>query len=133
MRRYEVVVVFVPSLSEEEVQTSAETFAKVLQDKGAQIINVDYWGKRRLAYPIKKYGEGSYVIITLEEDPAEAVAELERKFKVSDQVIRFLTIRVDLDMKRADKTKSKREARAQRRQTTPSSDSKQPEVVAVKD
>lgn len=133
MRRYEITVVLIPSLTEEEVQTSGEAFSKVLEDKGAQIINVDHWGKRKLAYPINKYTEGSYIIITVEEEAASAVAELERRFKVSDQVIRFLTIRVDLDLKRAEKTKAKREARAQRRQATPSSERQQPSVTVIED
>ena len=114
MRRYEVVIVLVPTLTEDEVEQSTETFKKVAEEKGAQIANLDHWGKRQLAYPIKKHTEGIYIILTLEEPAAEAVAELERRFKVSESVIRFLTVRVDLDLKRAEKLKARRRKKKQR-------------------
>ncbi len=115
MRRYEVVVILAPTLTEEEVDQSIETFQKIAEEKKAQIANVDNWGKRKLAYPINKHNEGIYIILTLEEPAAESVAELERRFKVMESVIRFLTIRVDLDLKRAEKLKSRRKGKKRRK------------------
>lgn len=115
MRRYEVVVILAPTLTEEEVDQSIETFQKIAEEKKAQIANVDNWGKRKLAYPINKHNEGIYIILTLEEPVAESVAELERRFKVMESVIRFLTIRVDLDLKRAEKLKSRRKGKKRRK------------------
>lgn len=115
MRRYEVAVILAPTLTEEEVDQSIETFQKIAEEKKAQIANVDNWGKRKLAYPINKHNEGIYIILTLEEPAAESVAELERRFKVMESVIRFLTIRVDLDLKRAEKLKSRRKGKKRRK------------------
>lgn len=115
MRRYEVVVILAPTLTEEEVDQSIETFQKIAEEKKAQIANVDNWGKRKLAYPINKHNEGIYIILTLEEPAAESVAELERRFKAMESVIRFLTIRVDLDLKRAEKLKSRRKGKKRRK------------------
>lgn len=115
MRRYEVVFVLAPNLSEEEVEQWIETFSKTAEEKGAKILQVDNWGKRRLAFPVKKRQEGNYVVLTLEEPSAEALGELERRFKVTDAVIRFLSVRVDLALKRAEKFKTRREERKKKR------------------
>lgn len=109
------MVILAPTLTEEEVDQSIETFQKIAEEKKAQIANVDNWGKRKLAYPINKHNEGIYIILTLEEPAAESVAELERRFKVMESVIRFLTIRVDLDLKRAEKLKSRRKGKKRRK------------------
>jgi small subunit ribosomal protein S6 len=115
MRRYEVVFVLAPTLTEEEVDQYVETFSKAARDKGAEIASVDKWGKRRLAFRVGKHTEGIYVILTLHEAGGSAVTELERRFKVTDAVIRFLSVRTDLDLKRADKFKARREERRRKR------------------
>ena len=132
MRRYEVVVVLAPTLTEDEVEQSTETFKKAAEEKGAQIAEIEQWGKRKLAYPIKRHTEGIYIIFTLEEPSAEAVGELERRFKVSDSVIRFLTVRVDLDLKRAEKFKARRNKKKDRTERTrPTKGIKSEETVTV--
>jgi len=131
MRRYEVAIVLAPTLTEEEVEQSTETFKKAAEEKGAQIAEIEQWGKRKLAYPIQKHTEGIYVIVTLEELSAEAVGELERRFKVSDSVIRFLTVRIDLDLKRAEKLKARRKEKKER--TRPAKDSEETATVAAED
>ncbi len=131
MRRYEVAIVLAPTLTEEEVEQSTETFKKAAEEKGAQIAEIEQWGKRKLAYPIKKHTEGIYVIVTLEELSAEAVGELERRFKVSDSVIRFLTVRIDLDLKRAEKLKARRKEKKER--TRPAKESEKTVTVAAED
>ena len=129
MRRYEVAIVLAPTLTEDEVEQSTETFKKAAEEKGAQIADIEQWGKRKLAYPIQKHTEGIYVIVTLEEPSAEAVGELERRFKVSDSVIRFLTVRIDLDLKRAEKLKSRRQEKKGR--TAPGRESEKTVTVAA--
>ncbi len=131
MRRYEVAIVLAPTLTEEEVEQSTETFKKAAEEKGAQIAEIEQWGKRKLAYPIKKHTEGIYIIVTLEELSAEAVGELERRFKVSDSVIRFLTVRIDLDLKRAEKLKARR--KEQKERTRPAKESEKTVTVAAED
>lgn len=116
MRRYEVVFVLVPTLTDDEISQTIEVFKGAAEEKGATIVKVDEWGKRRLAYPIRKHAEGVYTILVVEEAAAEAVSELERRFKVMDSVIRFMSIRVDLDQKRYDKFKKNRERKKQARE-----------------
>jgi small subunit ribosomal protein S6 len=115
MRRYEVVFVLAPTLTEDEVEQAIESFTKTARDKGAEIVSVDKWGKRRLAFRVGKHSDGFYVVVTLHEPSGTAVAELERRFKVTDSVIRFLSVRTDLDLKRADKFKKARDLRRQKR------------------
>ncbi len=129
MRRYEVVIVLAPTLTEDDVEQSTETFKKAAEEKGAQIVEIEQWGKRKLAYPIKRHTEGIYIIFTLEELSAEAVGELERRFKVSDSVIRFLTVRIDLDLKRAEKFKARRKKKKER--TGPAKDIESRKIVTV--
>jgi len=132
MRRYEVVVILAPTLTEEEVEQSTETFKKAAEEKGAQIAEIEQWGRRKLAYPIKRHTEGIYIILTLEESSTDAVGELERRFKVSDSVIRFLTVRVDLDLKRAEKFKARRKKKKDRTERTrPTKGIKSEETVTV--
>ena len=119
MRRYEVCFVLVPTHSPEEVEQFIENFKGVAEDQGASVVDVDNWGKKRLAFPVKKHSEGYYVILTLDEEAAKASAELERRFKVTDSVIRFLTIRIDGQFRRAEKLKAKQDARRPRVETTP--------------
>lgn len=115
MRRYEVVFVLAPTLSEDEVEQQIESFTKTARDKGAEIVSVDKWGKRRLAFRVGKHTDGFYVVVTLHEPSGTAVTELERRFKVTDAVIRFLSVRTDLDLKRAEKFKKAREVRRAKR------------------
>ncbi|MEE8584625.1 MAG: 30S ribosomal protein S6 [Acidobacteriota bacterium] len=111
MRRYEVTCVLAPTLSVEEVEQAVASFKKTAEDKGATVVDIDNWGKRRLAFPVKKHTEGYYVIYTLDEEAAEAANEMERRFKVTEPVIRFLTVRIDEAQKRAEKLKAQREKR----------------------
>ncbi|GAB4231337.1 MAG: hypothetical protein Kow00109_03440 [Acidobacteriota bacterium] len=115
MRRYEVVFVLAPTLTEEEVEQQVATYAEAAEQVGAQIVSIDKWGKRELAYPIKKHKEGYYTILTIEETGSAAVNELERRFKVSDLVLRFLSIRVDEELKQAKKLEERRARRRARR------------------
>ena len=133
MRRYEVVIVLAPTLTEDEVEQSTDTFKKAAEEKGAQVAEIEQWGKRKLAYPIKRHTEGIYIILTLEELSTEAVGELERRFKVSDSVIRFLTVRVDLDLKRAEKFKARRKKNKERTRTAKGIESERTVTVAAED
>ncbi len=117
MRRYEVVYVLAPTLTEEEVEQYAETYSQAAREHGAEVINVDKWEKRKLAFRVKKYLEGYYTILTIEEEAADAVTELERRFKVNDAVIRFLTVRIDEDLKRAAKFRKDSEEEEEEPQT----------------
>jgi small subunit ribosomal protein S6 len=114
MRRYEVVFVLAPTVTEEDGKQLIAAYSSAAEELGAKVLEVDEWGKRRLAFPVKKFTDGIYVVFTLEEEAAAAVTELERRFKVTDSVIRFLTVRIDQDLKRAEKLKTRRESKRAR-------------------
>ena len=111
MREYEAIFILAPTLDEEQTQTIIDSLSQAAEERGAEVANVDRWGRRRLAFPVKKHKDGQFVIFTLRADSNDAVRELERRFKVSDSIIRFLTIRVDLERKRAEGRKKKKERR----------------------
>lgn len=94
MNQYETGFIIAPNLSEEETTALIAQMAEVVPAKKGRMIKQDLWGKRRLAYPIKRFNEGFYVFFTYEGTPA-VPAELERKFKQTDAILRFMTIKKD--------------------------------------
>ena len=111
MRVYEVVLIIAPNVEESDSEALITQLSDVATNQGAQVTKVDKMGRRRLAYPIQKFNDGFYVILTIEGTGSE-IAELERRMRVTDNIIRYLTIRVDEDLKRAEKFKKRRAARA---------------------
>lgn len=96
MRNYELVMVISPDLSEDEVSSSVERVQRFVSERGGEVLKVDRWGRRRLAYPIRRFTEGHYVIAQLRLD-ASAVRELDRNLEVAESVLRHLVIRTDED------------------------------------
>ena len=86
----------------------------LIEKEGGTVVRMDDGGKRTLAYPIKKKTEGFYILFEIEGSGQE-IAELERRMRVNDMIIRYITVRVDEDRKKADKMRSKREARQEKR------------------
>jgi small subunit ribosomal protein S6 len=86
----------------------------VITNAGGAVDKVEKWGKRKLAYRVQKFREGSYVLFQFTAD-AGAVKEFERRLRVADIVIKFLTVRIDQTLKRLDKRKKEREKRAARK------------------
>ena len=115
MRRYEVVFVLAPDLPDTDLEDTIDGYKKAAEEMGAKVLGAEKWVRKRLAFPVKKYTEGTYVFLLLEEERAKAVVELERRFKVTDSVIRFLTIRADGTDKRIQKKIAHREARKRKR------------------
>jgi small subunit ribosomal protein S6 len=94
MRQYETGFVLSPTITEEETTHFIQQMADIVVQKKGRMVKQDIWGKRRLAYSIKRFQEGIYVFF-IYEGPGDVSAELERRFKQSDAVIRFLTIKKD--------------------------------------
>ncbi|MDO4541376.1 MAG: 30S ribosomal protein S6 [Bacillota bacterium] len=92
MRNYEAMYVLRPDMDEEQVNAAVEKFSGIIAANGGEVTKVDHWGKRRLAYEVKKLREGYYVLCYF-KGGAELPKELERNFKISDEVIRFLVVR----------------------------------------
>ena len=93
-RRYEVLFVLRPDLGEAGVGEQMDRVRQVLAQQGASDVRLQDWGVRDLAYHIETHGRGRYVLLEYEGPPA-AVAELERTFKISDQVLRYLSVRAE--------------------------------------
>ncbi len=94
MNKYETVFILHPSLDEEAVKNSIEKFKGVIEQGKGVVENVDFWGKRKLAYEIKKVNDGYYVLINFNAEP-ELPKELDRVFRITDGVIRHLIINVE--------------------------------------
>jgi len=113
-RIYEELFIIKPDAPDEEVDQFVENLRTQLTTTGATVDKVDKWGKRRLAYRVDKYREGTYVLFQFTAEPT-AVKELERRLRVSDVVLKFLTVRVDQTLKRLEKRKKVRDKRTARR------------------
>jgi len=94
MPLYESVFVARQDISAQQVDGLTETLSALVKDNGGEVGKTEYWGLRNLAYRIKKNRKGHYVLMNLEA-PAEAVEELERNMRINEDVVRYLTIRVD--------------------------------------
>ncbi|MBU1274551.1 MAG: 30S ribosomal protein S6 [Proteobacteria bacterium] len=93
MRHYETIFIVHPELSEEDTAACVEKFRGILENGGAFMVKEDHWGRRRLAYVVKKQSKGYFVLFEYGASGA-AVAELERNFKIDEQVIRYLTVKI---------------------------------------
>ncbi|HXG84906.1 MAG TPA: 30S ribosomal protein S6 [Pyrinomonadaceae bacterium] len=113
-RVYEIMYIVAPETADDDLTKINETIVQVIESQGGTIANTDNMGRRKLAYPIDKKTEGHYVLLEVEGTGKE-ILELERRMRVNDAIIRFITVRVDEDRKTADKQKAKRDARQVRR------------------
>ncbi len=114
MRIYENLFIVRPDATEEEIDGLIEQLSKNVTTSGGTIDKVEKWGKRRLAYRVEKQREGFYVLMQFTAEAA-TVAEFERRLRVQDSIIKYLTVRIDETLKRLDKRKKEREKRAHRR------------------
>jgi len=94
LHEYELVVVMSPEIAEEDVPAAIERVTTAVTGRGGEIAEITPWGRRKLAYPIKRHVEGNYVVTQIRLDPARA-HELESGFAISDDVLRHLLIRKD--------------------------------------
>jgi small subunit ribosomal protein S6 len=110
-RTYELMFIVRPDMAEEDQDKLLSTLEAAVTSSGGQVKNVDRsMGKRRLAYTVRKFNDGIYVLLTV-EGSGGMVRELERRLRVTEPVIKFLTVRIDEDQKRMDKLKAMRDAK----------------------
>ncbi|MGC2235821.1 MAG: 30S ribosomal protein S6 [Pyrinomonadaceae bacterium] len=107
-RVYEVMYIGTPDAAEDDIVKLNEAIEEMIAKGGGEVVRTDNMGKRRLAYPINKKTEGYYVLFEI-ADSGQSIAELERRMRVNDNIIRYLTVRVDEDRKAAEKNRAKRE------------------------
>ena len=113
-RVYEVIFIVDPDTQEEELTKLTQNLSGVVTDQGGTVTRNEVLGRRQLAYRIGRKNEGVYVLFEVEGTGSE-IAELERRMRVNDQVIRYITVRVDEDRRRAEKFKAKRAKKAEKR------------------
>lgn len=109
-RTYELMFIVRPDMTDEDLDKLISTLQSVVPASGGTVQKVEKMGKRRLAYTVRRFHDGIYVLMVVEGGGA-AIHELERRLRVTEQVIKFLTVRVDEEQKRLDKIKKLREAK----------------------
>ena len=115
-RTYEVIFIIDPDAEDAEVMRLTEAVQKIITDQGGSITKTEMMGKRQLAYEINHKRDGVYVLLEVDGSGAE-IAELERRMRVNDRILRYMTVRVDEDRRRAEKLKTRRARKAERRPT----------------
>ena len=113
-RVYEVVFIVDPGTPEEDLTRLTENLRGIVTNGGGTVTKSEVMGRRQLAYSIGRSNEGIYVLFEIEGSGSE-IAELERRMRVSDQVLRYLTVRVDEDRQRAEKLRARRARKASKR------------------
>jgi len=109
-RTYELMFIVRPDMTDEDLEKLISTLQSAVSAAGGSIKTVEKMGKRRLAYTVRKFHEGVYILLTVEGGGA-VMHELERRLRVTEPVIKFLTVRIDEEQKRLDKIKAIRDAR----------------------
>jgi small subunit ribosomal protein S6 len=114
-RLYDLIFIARPATPEEEIKKILSLIEHTCAEKGGKIEKTEHWGTRKLAYRVAKHREGIYVYQQIHTTHGELISELERRLRVQDSVIKYLTVRLDEDLKRQKKLTQKREKRAARR------------------
>jgi len=113
-RTYEVMYIVDTSVSADDFTRLSETIQQIVTEQGGTVTKTEDMGRRSLAYEISHKNEGHYMLLEIDGTGRE-IAELERRMRVNDQIVRYLTVRVDEDRQRAEKFKAKRARKASKR------------------
>ncbi len=114
LRTYEVMYIVNPDTEGDKIVKLNEAVGKLIEKEGGEVVRMDDIGIRNLAYPIQKKNQGHYVLFEIDGSGQE-ILELERRMRVNDMIMRYVTVRVDEDRKKADKVRAKRDARSAKR------------------
>jgi small subunit ribosomal protein S6 len=109
-RTYELMFIVRPDMTDEDLDKLISTLQSVVPTSGGNVVKVEKMGKRRLAYTVRRFHDGIYVLMVVEGGGA-VIHELERRLRVTEPVIKFLTVRIDEEQKRLAKIKAIRDAR----------------------
>ena len=112
-RFYEVMFIIRPDVAEEDVDKLVSNFENTITTGGGSIRSIEKMGRRKLAYTVRKFNDGNYVLLTIDAD-GKLVAELERRLRVTEPVIKYLTVRMDEEEKRLDKVRALRASKTKR-------------------
>lgn len=132
-RLYDLIFICRPDTPEAEIDKLISTLQHSVDEKHAKLEKIEKWGVRRLAYRVHKLRDGFFVYMLLRSSHGELLKELERRLHVSDAVIKYMTIRLDEEIKRQQKLSKRRERRAARRprKTAPPAAAPAPEQAAA--
>jgi len=125
-RLYDLIFIVRPATPEDEIKKVEHAVEHACSEKGGKIEKTEHWGTRKLAYRVAKHREGIYVYFQIRTNHGELIHELERRLRVQDSVIKYLTVRLDEDIKRQKKLSLIREKRAARRPKRPAPSPTQP-------
>ena len=112
-RSYEIMFIIRPDIDEAEIDKIVETFSGHVTNGGGTVKQAEKMGRRRLAYTVRKFNDGFYILLIVEA-PASLISEIERRLRVSEQVIKFITVRTDEENKRVAKIQKHRASRVKR-------------------
>ena len=112
-RTYEIMFIVRPDVEEADLDKLIEGFSANVTNGGVEIKSVEKMGRRRLAYTVRKFNDGFYVLLTIAA-AGSLIAEIERRLRVSEQVIKFITVRMDEEEKRLAKVKALRDSKVKR-------------------
>jgi len=132
-RLYDLIFIVRPATPEEDIKKVLATLEHTVAEKNGKIEKTEHWGTRKLAYRVAKHREGIYVYQQIRTEHGELIAELERRLRVQDVVIKYMTVRLDEDIKRQKKLGGKREKRAARRPKRTATPAPVPAPVAAQE
>ncbi len=112
-RSYEIMFIVRPDVEEVDLDKLIEGFQKNVTDGGGEVKATEKMGRRRLAYTVRKFNDGFYVLLTIAAE-GKLITEIERRLRVSEQVIKFITVRMDEEEKRLAKIKAHRDTHVKR-------------------
>ena len=114
MRHYETIFIASPVLTDEQADELVKQFEGIIAEQGGELLKTDKWGRKKLAYEVQKFSEGYYTLFEMNAGP-DLIAELERRFRNNDAVIKYLSVRMDVAEKAAGRTKQRIEREAKRK------------------
>jgi small subunit ribosomal protein S6 len=129
-RTYELMFIVRPDMAEEDQDKLISTLETAVTSSGGVLKSVEKMGKRRLAYVVRRFHDGLYILLTI-EGGGGLIHELERRLRVTEQVIKFLTVRIDEEQKRLDKLKAIKDARRKAAAPAPHTEESAAEVPAA--
>src|SRR5512145_3435628 len=114
MRRYETIFIASPTLTDEQADELVRYFEGIIAEQGGELLKTDKWGRKKLAYEVQKFSEGYYTLFEMNAG-SNLIAELERRFRNNDSVIKFMSVRMDVEAKAADRQKVRYAREAKRK------------------
>ena len=114
MRLYETIFIASPTLTDEQSDELVKHFEGVIAEQGGELLKTDKWGRKKLAYEVQKFSEGYYTLFQMNAG-SKLVAELERRFRNNDAVIKFMSVRLDEEATAADRNRARFEREARRK------------------